>query len=70
MSAGDFVSLLIDYTAYFIKIRNKFFILYYTVNLGAGVKCPEIGISSIDWAQQSRFCLRTGTEPSFQNVVF
>jgi hypothetical protein len=33
-------------------------------------KSPEIGTSSIDWAQQSRFYLTTGTESSLRNVVF
>jgi hypothetical protein len=31
---------------------------------------PEIGTSSIDWAQLSRFCLKTETESSFRNAVF
>jgi hypothetical protein len=31
---------------------------------------PEIGTSSIDWALQSRFYLKTGTESSLRNVVF
>jgi hypothetical protein len=31
--------------------------------------CPLIGISSIDWAQLSRFHLKMETEPSVQNVV-
>jgi hypothetical protein len=31
---------------------------------------PEIGTSSIDWAQKSRFYLKTGTESSLRNVVF
>jgi hypothetical protein len=31
---------------------------------------PEIGTSSIDWAQQSRFYLKTETESSIRNVVF
>jgi hypothetical protein len=30
----------------------------------------EIKTSSIDWAQQSRFYLKTGTESSLRNVVF
>jgi hypothetical protein len=30
---------------------------------------PEIGTSSIDWAQQSRFYLKTETEASLRNVV-
>jgi hypothetical protein len=34
------------------------------------VKCPEIGISSIDLAQLSRFYLKTETESSLRNVVF
>jgi hypothetical protein len=33
-------------------------------------RCPEIGTSSIDWAQLSRFHLKTETESSFGNVVF
>jgi hypothetical protein len=33
-------------------------------------RCPEIGTSSIDWAQLSRFYLKTETESSLQNVVF
>jgi hypothetical protein len=31
--------------------------------------CPEIGTSSIDWAQLSRFHLKTETESSLRNVV-
>jgi hypothetical protein len=31
---------------------------------------PEIATSSIDWAQQSRFYLRTETDSSLRNVVF
>jgi hypothetical protein len=31
---------------------------------------PEIGTSSIDWAQLSRFYLKTETEFSLRNVVF
>jgi hypothetical protein len=31
---------------------------------------PEIGSSSIDWFQLSRFYLKTETEPSIRNVVF
>jgi hypothetical protein len=31
---------------------------------------PEIGTSSIDWVQQSTFCLKTETESSLRNVVF
>jgi hypothetical protein len=30
---------------------------------------PEIGTSSVDWAQLSRFHLKTETESSFRNVV-
>jgi hypothetical protein len=30
---------------------------------------PEIGTSSIDWAQLSRFYLKTETESSLRNVV-
>jgi hypothetical protein len=33
-------------------------------------RCPEIGTSSIDWAQLSRFHLKTETESSLRNVVF
>jgi hypothetical protein len=33
-------------------------------------RCPEIGTSSIDWAQLSRFYLKTETESSLGNVVF
>jgi hypothetical protein len=32
-------------------------------------RCPEIGISSIDWSQLSRFYLRTETESNLRNVV-
>jgi hypothetical protein len=32
--------------------------------------CPEIGTSSIDWAQLSRFHLKTETESSLRNAVF
>jgi hypothetical protein len=31
--------------------------------------CPEIGTSSIDWAHQNRFHLKTETESSLRNVV-
>jgi hypothetical protein len=31
---------------------------------------PEIGTSSIDWAQLSRFYLKTEIESSLRNVVF
>jgi hypothetical protein len=31
---------------------------------------PEIGTCSIDWAQLSRFYLKTETESSLRNVVF
>jgi hypothetical protein len=31
---------------------------------------PEIGTSCIDWAQLSRFYLKTETESSLRNVVF
>jgi hypothetical protein len=30
---------------------------------------PEMGTSSVDWAQLSRFYLKTETESSLQNVV-
>jgi hypothetical protein len=33
-------------------------------------RCPETGTSSIDWAQQNRFHLKTETESSLRNVVF
>jgi hypothetical protein len=32
--------------------------------------CPEIGTSSIDWAQLSRFFLKTETESGLRNVMF
>jgi hypothetical protein len=42
--------------------------------LGLYILCwwwfPEIGTSSIDSVQLSRFYLKTGTESSYQNVVF
>jgi hypothetical protein len=33
-------------------------------------QCSEIGTSSIDWAQLSKFYLKTETEPSVRNDVF
>jgi hypothetical protein len=33
-------------------------------------RCPEIGTSSIDWAQLSRFYLQMEIEPSLWNIVF
>jgi hypothetical protein len=33
-------------------------------------RCPDIGTSSIDWAQLSTFYLKTETESSLRNVVF
>jgi hypothetical protein len=33
-------------------------------------RCPEIGTSSIDWAQLRKFYLKTETECSLRNVVF
>jgi hypothetical protein len=33
-------------------------------------RCPEIGTSSIDWAQLCRFYLKTETESSLWNIVF
>jgi hypothetical protein len=33
-------------------------------------RCPEVGTSCIDWAQLSRFYLKTETEFSLRNVVF
>jgi hypothetical protein len=33
-------------------------------------RCPEIGTSSVDWAQLIRFYLKTETESSLRNVVF
>jgi hypothetical protein len=33
-------------------------------------RCPEIETSSIDWAQLSRFYLKTETESSLRNVLF
>jgi hypothetical protein len=38
---------------------------YLSLSLG-----PEIGTSSIDWTQLSRFYLKTETESSLQNAVF
>jgi hypothetical protein len=32
-------------------------------------RCPEIGTRSIDWAQLSRFYLKTEIQSSFRNVV-
>jgi hypothetical protein len=32
-------------------------------------RCLEIGTSSIDWAQLSRFYLKTETESSLRNAV-
>jgi hypothetical protein len=32
--------------------------------------CPKIGTNSINWAQLSRFYLKTETETSLRNVVF
>jgi hypothetical protein len=32
-------------------------------------KSPEIGTSSMDWAQLSRFYLKTETESSLRNVM-
>jgi hypothetical protein len=34
------------------------------------IRRPEVGTSSIDWVQQSRFYLKTETETSLRNVVF
>jgi hypothetical protein len=31
--------------------------------------CPETGTSSVDWAQLSRFHLKTETESSLRNVA-
>jgi hypothetical protein len=33
-------------------------------------RCPEIGTSSIDWTQLSKFYLKKDTESSLRNVVF
>jgi hypothetical protein len=32
-------------------------------------RCQEIGTSSVDWAQLTRFHLKTDTESSLRNVV-
>jgi hypothetical protein len=37
---------------------------------GFWYSCPEIGTSSIHWAQQNRFYLKTETESSLRKVVF
>jgi hypothetical protein len=36
---------------------------------GDWILSPEMGTSSIDWAQLSRFCLTAETEPTLRNVV-
>jgi hypothetical protein len=33
-------------------------------------RCPEIGSTSLDWAQLSRFYMKTETESSLRNVMF
>jgi hypothetical protein len=33
-------------------------------------RCPEMGTSSIDWAQLSRFYLKTETESNLRSAVF
>jgi hypothetical protein len=40
------------------------------LNLLSWHSCPELGTSSIDWAQLNRFYLKTEAESSLRNVVF
>jgi hypothetical protein len=45
--------------------------LYFkTQRFGDWILSPEIGTSSINWAQMSEFYLKTETESSLRNVVF
>jgi hypothetical protein len=39
-------------------------------HLGAGIGALETASSSIDWAQLSRFYLKTEAESNLRNVVF
>jgi hypothetical protein len=41
-----------------------------TMNDSPFYRCPEIGTSSIDWVQLSRFYLKTETESGLRNAVF
>jgi hypothetical protein len=45
-------------------------LFFKTQRFGDWIMSPEIGTSSIDWTQLSRFYLKTETESSLRNVAF
>jgi hypothetical protein len=52
-------------------VNTKLIALFLKLHLGTNIIIsPEIGTSSIDWAQMSRFYLKTERESSLRNVVF
>jgi hypothetical protein len=51
------------------KNRPAYFSKHNVSESGFCLRLPEIGTSSIDWAQLSRFYLKTETECSLRNVV-
>jgi hypothetical protein len=55
---------------WFLSSRRWFVLFDLCTPYWSWHSCPEIGSSSIDWAQLSRFYLKTETESSLRNVVF
>jgi hypothetical protein len=51
------------------KNRPVYFSKHNVSKAGFWHRCPEIGTSSIDWAQLCRFYLKTETESSLRNAV-
>jgi hypothetical protein len=54
---------------FFLALANGLCCVWLVYPTWGWHRCPEIGTSSIDWAQLSRFYLKTETEYSLRNVV-
>jgi hypothetical protein len=65
--------MFLDIIHRLVFIQNPTFrtldsISFFTQNLLIWVQSPKIGISSMDWAQPTKFYLKTETESSLRNV--
>jgi hypothetical protein len=61
------LTLTLTVTVTCMKVEESAWFIYPILRWS---RCPEIGTSSIDWAQWSRFHLKTERESSLRNVVF
>jgi hypothetical protein len=56
--------------AFFVLVPYGEFISLVMTSIWFWYRCLEKGTSSIDWAQLSKFYVKTETESSLRNVVF